>query len=226
MKKAERRKSDEVKLATLMVDMERGSMKENWQIIAICFLIIGLFVSSCGPGQLFAPTPTPTPTTTNTSRPTITLILTPTPTHTPSSTLTPTDIPILNTYKIFYTVMSWHDAQDHCLALEAHLVTINSKPEYIFVKDLAYNTSDSTDDIFWIGMSDEAQEGIWKWVTDEPVTFNDWGVGGEPDNCSHGCGDMPPFSREEDYAFMSKNPGWDDVYDIDIGFICEWERTE
>ena len=213
------------KLVTLVADKERGLMKEKQKVIAICFLMVGLFVSGCGPGQLFGPTLTPTPTITNTPKPTITPTLTPTPTHTPSPTLTPTEIPILNTYKIFYTAMSWHDAQDHCSKLGAHLVTINSKSENIYVKDLAYNNSNSADIIFWIGMTDEAQEGIWKWVTDEPVTFNDW-QGGEPDNCANGCGGMPAFSREEDFAFIHNGPGWDDVYDLNLDFICEWEYVQ
>lgn len=59
-------------------------------LFQLAFIAISLFVSSCGPGQLFGPTFTPTPTYTPTQTSTATPTLTPTPTKTPSPTFTST----------------------------------------------------------------------------------------------------------------------------------------
>lgn len=62
---------------------------ETKRIVAICFLTTGLFLSACGPGQLFGPTAMPTiPTRTPTPRPTNAPTRTPTPipTNTPTRT--------------------------------------------------------------------------------------------------------------------------------------------
>ena len=56
----------------------------------------------------------------------------------------------------------------------------------------------------WIGLTDEAQEGIWVWITGEPVTFTNWWTT-EPNNNY--------FGQPENYAFMNYGePGrWADV---------------
>ena len=59
----------------------------------IHIVILSIFISSCGPGQLFGPTFTPTTTLTPTSTPTSTPTLTSTATLTPTSTFTPTPEP-------------------------------------------------------------------------------------------------------------------------------------
>ena len=60
--------------------------------IFVVFLTLSMFVSSCGPGQIFGPTLTPTPThsptPTHTFTPTATYTVTPTPTATSTPTLT------------------------------------------------------------------------------------------------------------------------------------------
>lgn len=67
-----------------------------------CVWVVSLFLSSCGPGQLFGPTLTPTPTITPsptvtpsptlTLTPTSTLTFAPSPTFTPTPTVTPLPI--------------------------------------------------------------------------------------------------------------------------------------
>jgi hypothetical protein len=66
-------------------------MTTKLQNTAILLLIIGLFISGCGPGQMFGPTKTPIPTLTSTPTSTATPTLTPstTPTITPTATSTP-----------------------------------------------------------------------------------------------------------------------------------------
>jgi len=64
--------------------------------ILYSFLLLSLFLSGCGPGEVFGPTVTLSPTETQsptlTSTPTQTPTNTPTPTSTPTPTLTPTPV--------------------------------------------------------------------------------------------------------------------------------------
>ena len=63
------------------------SLKMNFNRILFYIFTLSLFLSGCGPGQLFGPTITPSPTITNTPTPTLT------PTNTSTPTSTPTDTP-------------------------------------------------------------------------------------------------------------------------------------
>ena len=58
---------------------------------------------------------------------------------------------------------------------EIHLVTIGSQEENDFLVDV-YN-----EDEFWIGFTDQYEEGNWQWVTGEEVTYSNWWEG-EPNN--------------------------------------------
>jgi len=61
----------------------------------------------------------------------------------------------------------------------------------------------------WIGFTDEAQEGTWKWISGESVTFTNWNSG-EPNN-SNG---------NEDYAQLIKSTGlWNDARHLSSGIF-------
>lgn len=62
------------------------------------------------------------------------------------------------------------DAQDKAEKEEAHLVTITSETEQIWL-EAVFDTGP-----YWIGLSDVAKEGKWLWGTGEPVTYTNWGV--------------------------------------------------
>jgi hypothetical protein len=73
-------------------------MNKYFKLVAICFIVLNLVLSGCGPGQAFGPTLTPvpslTPIPTNTPVPTSTTIPTATNTPTPAPTATATPAPI------------------------------------------------------------------------------------------------------------------------------------
>ncbi len=62
---------------------------------------------------------------------------------------------------------------------DAHLVTIGDAAENQWLVD-TFGLSAS-----WIGFTDEAQEGTWVWITDEPVTYTNW-ASTEPNNTYYG----------------------------------------
>jgi len=71
---------------------------------------------------------------------------------------------------------TWTDAQAQAVALGGNLVTINDPTENQFLVS-AFGTSE----YFWIGYTDAAQEGVWKWVDNQQSAYTNW-AGGEPNN--------------------------------------------
>ena len=131
-------------------------------------------------------------------------------------------------YELYDAHMSWEEARDFCAAKGGHLVTITSAEEQATVVSLLSNGSCNT---YYIGASDAASEGTWRWVTGEAFSYNNWDPqGGEPNG-----------ETVENYAqIMAIDNGeykqvgeWNDVenlrnvnsaYDaVTAGFVCEYE---
>ncbi|MHC4506415.1 MAG: SUMF1/EgtB/PvdO family nonheme iron enzyme, partial [Planctomycetota bacterium] len=114
-------------------------------------------------------------------------------------------------YKLYAGRMIWPEAKLFCERLGGHLVTITSKEENAFVVGMARAGKDHC----WIGLTDEAKERKWQWVTGEAVTFYAWAKG-EP-NSSGG---------NEDWCSLVPHAGFgwnDDFIDRPCNVICEWE---
>ncbi|MFX1517705.1 MAG: lectin-like protein, partial [Promethearchaeota archaeon] len=112
-------------------------------------------------------------------------------------------------YKLFTGGTTWPLAKAACEALGGHLVTIGSYEENTFVSNLAGANT------VWLGFSDAATEGTWKWVTGESVTYTNWHPG-EPNN-----------AYDEDYAQMYGGGTWNDLDPTYIrAYVCEWEDWE
>ncbi|MCX8155476.1 MAG: FG-GAP-like repeat-containing protein [Verrucomicrobiae bacterium] len=99
-----------------------------------------------------------------------------------------------NGHAYFFTAsgLTWRDAQAQAAARGGYLVSINDAEENAWI--LATFGSD-----FFIGLTDEDQEGTWVWASGEPVTYLNWN-GGEPNN-----------SGNEDYVQFLSNGRWNDV---------------
>ena len=79
-------------------------------------------------------------------------------------------------YQRIDTAMSWDDAKKYCESLGGHLATVTSVEENAFI----YKNF-GRDHVCWLGGTDEAEEGKWRWVTGEPFTFQNW-YRGQPTN--------------------------------------------
>ena len=71
---------------------------------------------------------------------------------------------------------NWEQCEQWAVANNAHLVTIRSSAEQQW---LHQTYSAPLSGSLWIGLNDLQQQGVWEWVSGEPVTFTFWG-GGEP----------------------------------------------
>lgn len=74
-------------------------------------------------------------------------------------------------YAVFNNCNSWECANKFAAAIGGHLATLTSPEENYAIFNWLYSIGQS-DIIF--GLSDEAEEGAYKWVTNEPVEYTNW----------------------------------------------------
>ena len=108
--------------------------------------------------------------------------------------------------------LPWHKAKEICQGIGGHLATITSEEEQRVIEELC---SGSFYPAYWLGATDEASEGDWKWVTGEPFSYTKW-ASGQPDN----------YKTLEHYLEhnLEYNNAWNDNEVVNYrGFICEIE---
>jgi len=81
---------------------------------------------------------------------------------------------------------TWTSSQAQAVALGGNLVTINDAAENNWV----YATFGGMNKPLWIGLTDQASEGNFSWISGEPVTYTNWSPGEPNDN------------QGEDYAYI------------------------
>ena len=90
---------------------------------------------------------------------------------------------------------TWTEAEAAAVALGGHLVTINDAAEEAFLQT-AFGARH-----LWIGMTDQAVEGTWEWISGEAVGYTNWAPS-EPND----------FATGEDYAVMNwSGVRWNDL---------------
>ena len=77
--------------------------------------------------------------------------------------------------------LTWYQAKIVAETEGGHLATIADQAEWDTVKGLIFDELDGQVVTVWLGGTDENQEGVWEWVTDEPWSFDFWNVG-QPNN--------------------------------------------
>ncbi|RPJ37589.1 MAG: hypothetical protein EHM35_06250, partial [Planctomycetaceae bacterium] len=70
---------------------------------------------------------------------------------------------------------SWWQTQTVAAGFGGNLATVNDEAEETWIEQQL-----PSNEMSWIGFTDSRQEGVWEWVSGEPVTYTDWGPGGEP----------------------------------------------
>ena len=110
-------------------------------------------------------------------------------------------------YQAFNVHMTWTEAKKYCESLGGYLATITSAEEQAALELFKGN--------YWLGATDVENEGVWKWVTDEIWSYENW-LKGEPNN-----------SGDEHYLVIWLDT-WNDLClnsGEQSGFICEWDET-
>ncbi|XP_036420149.1 CD209 antigen-like protein C [Colossoma macropomum] len=107
---------------------------------------------------------------------------------------------------------TWDQSRQDCRMKGADLVIINSREEQVFVSGLGK--------ILWIGLTDQATEGHWKWVDDTSLGTGYW-LPGEPNNAGYvsqeDCAEVVPHVGSSDTL-----SSWNDVSCSNVlSWICE-----
>ena len=100
----------------------------------------------------------------------------------------------------------WHEVNSEAISYGGYLVSITSASEQAFVfNNLAMGLE------VWIGLTDEEEEGVYKWTTGEPLTYTNWAPGN-------------PGNDDEDHIHFFHGGTWnDDQYYNERHGIIEWD---
>ena len=127
-----------------------------------------------------------------------------------------------HSYYLFDNGMtSWAEAQQYCMSRGGDMAVINDSEEnemlYRYMRDCGYGYA-------FFGYTDKEGEGIWRWVTADTSSFEDWGVnddGEREPNDDHPYEDYAEFSIDlHDGYWNDSRFGWDTT-----AYICEWNTT-
>lgn len=66
---------------------------------------------------------------------------------------------------------TWEDALEYCRTNHQDLVSITSLEDQILVQEKAKNASTSH---IWMGLRYTCTLGLWFWVTDEAISYENW----------------------------------------------------
>ena len=122
-----------------------------------------------------------------------------------------------HTYYLKKGNYTWTAAKKYCENRGGHLVTITSKKENSFVSGLLKKSGINS---AWLGATDEAKEGTWKWITGEKFKYTAWEYG-NPNNYDgtqhYLATHIDNRATWNDYSNDSENPGC---------FIIEWDMSK
>ena len=148
-------------------------------------------------------------------------------------------------YMIYNDSLTWAEAEEKCEDMGGHLVTITDENEYRFVVN-AIEEDGTQKWHYWLGATDTAQEGDWRWVTGEALRegFTKWDLtSNQPNNKKktdpNGENYLEmqttrPESHPQEYMTWNDicNDGVAFGYEEDpeycskkyFGYICEWDE--
>jgi len=86
-------------------------------------------------------------------------------------------------YYALSNVEGFWQAEAEAVSLGGHLATIRNQQEHDFVRPIAEQVNCSSHHAM-IGFTDYAVEGVWEWISGEPVTYANWSPG-EPNNLNN-----------------------------------------
>ena len=82
-------------------------------------------------------------------------------------------------YKTFIEVLEWRAAEDQCKEVNAHLASIHSTEENLFISKMLTRIGINA---AWIGGSNDAEGGsFWSWTDRSQWNYDNWHIG-EPNN--------------------------------------------
>ncbi|XP_061522750.1 collectin-12-like isoform X2 [Phycodurus eques] len=110
---------------------------------------------------------------------------------------------------------SFDDAKAACELNSASLLIIHDMEEQKWLQ-----TQTTGKGYFWMGLTDRAEENVWRWLDGSRPAFTKWKPG-QPDNWGHG------HESGENCAGLIHEGLWNDFFCEDlISYICQKQHTE
>ena len=117
-------------------------------------------------------------------------------------------------YFVSNDVRTWKDAEKVCEDMGGHLACINDGGENEYIRSIIQQVSPNG--YTAIGFTDEVNEGEWRWINGQPVTYTRWDR--EEPNNGYGC---------QNYAYMYDDGTWDDGKGDGANYYtCEWDDVK
>ena len=126
-----------------------------------------------------------------------------------------------HTYKIFSDNVSWDAARERCEKAGGYLLVIDSQEEQDFICRQIMN---HRGEVFWIGLTDEENEGVWMDVNGKKAEYFNWGPN-EPNNGGERQNYVSIYTTVTNWSYSAASVGqWDDDFrEVLFGYICEWD---
>ena len=122
-----------------------------------------------------------------------------------------------HTFKYYSTALTWKNAKTACENLGGHLATSTSAGKNTFLHSLISAN-------IWLGATDEASEGTWKWVTGEAWNYTNWESSANEPNDTNGTQNyLEMFYYKNAPGVVCPSKWNDDVISSTWGYICEWD---
>ena len=115
---------------------------------------------------------------------------------------------------------SWLAAEAYCESLGGHLATISSQEENDFLYQLIIEAGYTS---AYFGLTDRNRDGMWTWVTGEPVVYTNWHMG-EPNSMDEDCGMF--YYQFADGTWNDGDFGMGRTLAGGTAFICEWDSVD
>merc|ERR1712198_114392 len=113
-------------------------------------------------------------------------------------------------------VTNWYEAQVYCWDKGGYIAEVTDEAEYSLLKQYFLQSDTS----YWIGLTDEAEEGTWRWAESHKLpTWTNWSSG-NPDN-GHGNEDCVYMWKERDHQWND-----DGCNDKQAHGLCETEDSD
>ena len=102
-------------------------------------------------------------------------------------------------YERITSCETWTNASTTCMASSSNLAGIENAEEDVFVQHLHRGKPS------WIGLNDQANEGVYLWADGGPVTYTHWGPGisSPPTNQEADC--IHSSGRENSYIWQASS---------------------
>lgn len=121
-------------------------------------------------------------------------------------------------YAYFDHSVNWYYANAYCEAMGGYLAAIGSAEENEYVNSLCGG------DMVWLGATDAAEEGVWRWPDGQQVVYENWSYL-NPNNYPENDEGRENYLTMNDVRLNNREGYWSDSDGCwKSGFICEFDE--